>query len=167
MLASVPLVTAGAAVLTASRAVGHYLETDSWPSGRALWADFRRSLLPGLAASAVLAAIAGVLVLDALAVSSGRVPGGPPALAALIIAALVIAGLLIAGLGGLALVAGPRAALRTASDRPGLLAGVSAVAGVALTLAVLIHPVLVPVLFGHAIFAMHVLVARVPERSPA
>ncbi|MEV6488732.1 hypothetical protein AB0M20_08855 [Actinoplanes sp. NPDC051633] len=162
LLAALPLVTAGAALLTASRAIGRYLETDSWPPGRLLWADFRRSLLPGLAASAVFVVVAGLIVLDVLALRSGRVPGGPPAMAA-----VAVAGLLIAGLSGLALVIGPRAALRLAGERPGTLAGAAAVASVALTLAVLIHPVLIPVLLGHTMFAMHVLASRVPQRSPA
>src|SRR3954454_8388545 len=101
-LACLPVVTAGAALLTASRAVGHHLATGSWPSGRVVRADFRRLLLPGLAASAALAVVACFLVVDAVVLSSGRVPGGPPALAAVLIAALLIAGLLIAGLTGLA-----------------------------------------------------------------
>jgi hypothetical protein len=149
------VLTAGLALPAASCAVGRYLESGFWPPGRVLWADFRRLLLPGLAAAGALAVAAGLVVLDVQALRSGRVPGGGPALVA-----LVVAGLLIAGLAGLAVVTGPRAALRLATDRPALLVRASAVVGVALVLTVLVHPVLVPVLAGFTLFAMHVLVAR-------
>lgn len=157
------VITAGAALLTASRAVEHYLSHDAWPSPRQLWVSFRQALLPGFAASVVVAALAAAVVLDLLALRAGRVPGGAPMLVV-----VALAGLAAAGLGGLVLVSAARRrllpavrdALRTAVSHPGRVAATAGVLAVAGTLAVLIHPVLVPVMLGHLLFALHVLARR-------
>jgi hypothetical protein len=159
VLAALPIVTAGAALLTASRAVDHFLRHDSWPGPRAVAADLRASFVPGLA----LLPAGGLLVADLLALRSGRVPGGVPMLVA-----VAIAGLAAAGLGGMVLVsaarfrlhAAVRDALRTAGSLPGRVAATASVLAVAGTLVVLVHPVLIPVLLGYTLFALHVLGKR-------
>ncbi|GLY94187.1 hypothetical protein [Actinoplanes sp. NBRC 103695] len=163
VLAALPIVTAGAALLTASRAVDHYLRTGSWPAPRTVAADFRASLLPGLAV--VLAG--GLLLADVLALRSGQVPGGTPMLVV-----VSLAGLAAAGPGGQVLVSAARLrllpavrdALRTAASHPVCPAVTASVLAVAGTLAVLIHPVLIPVLLGHSLFALHVIARRFGKR---
>jgi hypothetical protein len=160
-LASLPVVTAGAAVLTGSSAVRHHLERDAWPSAGECWRTFRRSFLPGLAGLAAVAVVAWLIAVDLLALSAGRVPGGLPVAGALI---LLAAG--VTGLTGLAVVeaTGPRALLRLAAARPVIplaTAGVVALAGV---LVLLIHPVLTPVLLGYTLFALHVVAASLRRK---
>jgi hypothetical protein len=167
-LAALPLVTAGAAVAAGSAAVHHHLEHDRWPTARASWAVFRRALGPGLLAGLAVAAAVLLLVIDLLAVRSGAVPGGTPLLVLTVV--LAAAG---AGYGALVIVAvgadpehGWRAALATV---PGRGRAALAAAGVVLLttlLAVLVHPALVPVLAGYALFALHVVTRRTaPDRS--
>ena len=162
-LASLPLVTAGAAVLTGSAAVRHHLERDAWPSAEQNWRTFRRAFLPGLAGLAAVAVVAWLITVDLLAVSAGRVPGGLPVAAALI---LLAAGL--AGLTALAVVetAGPRAVLRLAAARPVVPIAAAGVVVVAAALVLLIHPVLTPVLLGYTLFALHVVSASLNRASP-
>jgi hypothetical protein len=96
-------------------------------------------------------------------VSAGRVPGGLPVAAALI---LLAAGL--AGLTALAVVetAGPRAVLRLAAARPVVPIAAAGVVVVAAALVLLIHPVLTPVLLGYTLFALHVVSASLNRASP-
>ncbi|WP_306210225.1 hypothetical protein [Actinoplanes sp. RD1] len=159
--AALPVVTAGAAVATGSAAIRHHLDHDTWPSPRSLGATFARSLLPGLGWSLALVAALALITIDFLAVRSGAAPGGPVALAALLVTALGVTGL--AGL--LAVTASPRAARRLA--RPGTLLASAGVVGLAGVLAVLVHPALVPVLAGYALFALHVVARRASSREPA
>jgi hypothetical protein len=158
--AALPVVTAGAAVAAGSAAVHHHLEHDTWPSPRASWAAFRGALGPGLLAVAAI----GVVVLDFLALRSGAVPGGLP-LTVVLIGLAVLA----AGMGGLAVVTAAArpdgmkvlgAAAALAGAHPGTLLAVTAVVVLVVFLALLIHPVLVPVLVGYALFALHVVVRR-------
>ncbi|MFI5938250.1 hypothetical protein [Actinoplanes sp. NPDC051494] len=155
--AALPLVTAGAAVTTGSAAVRHHLDHDAWPSLRFLWDTFRRSLLPGLAGSALLAVVALLVVAEVLAVRAGVVPGGWPLAAAL----LVTAGL-AAGFAGLVVVAAPEGtpwarAFSLARARPGQLVAAAGVVVLVVFLVALVHPVLTPVLVGYGLFALHVV----------
>ncbi|PWR06414.1 hypothetical protein DKT68_22405, partial [Micromonospora acroterricola] len=79
-LAAIPLVTAAAAAGTASAAVHDWTRTGSWPPARATLRRFRRSVLPGVPVSLLALAVAGLLAADLVALATGRVPGGPPAL---------------------------------------------------------------------------------------
>ncbi len=154
------MVTAGAAVATGSAAIRHHLDHDAWPSPRALGATFARALLPGLGWSVALVAAVALITIDFLAVRAGAAPGGPVALAALLVVALGVAGL--AGL--LAVTASPPAAWRLA--RPGPLLASAGVVGLAALLAVLVHPGLIPVLAGYALFALHVVARRAGPPPP-
>jgi hypothetical protein len=101
-VAALPVVTAGAALRTGSVAVRRLVEGERVPPLGDLWRIFRRSLLPGLAAAVVVLAVAGLLLVDLAALTSGRVPGGPIAVAltGFVSAALAaLAGLTVAQLG--------------------------------------------------------------------
>jgi hypothetical protein len=152
--AALPVVTAGAAVATGSAAVDRYLTDGGWPGVKFCWRVFRRSLLPGFGATLACAAAAALVVLDLQALRAGRVPGGLPLMAVTIAVAA-----LAAGYGGLAL-AGSR-------DRgAGVVVKAAGVIVLAVLLAVLVHPVLVPVLAGYTLFALHVLARRAERLHP-
>jgi hypothetical protein len=164
-LAIAPLVTAGAAVRTGSLAVARVVQGERVPPAGELWRAFRRSLLPGLAAAVVVLAAAGLLVVDLVALSRGRVPGGPVAIAltACVMAGLAaVAALTVVRLGHDATV-GWLAALRWAAGtlrrRPGIAAGTVAVLALAGSLAVLV-PATAPLVVGFALFALHVVTHR-------
>jgi ABC-type Na+ efflux pump permease subunit len=146
--AALPLVTAGAAVATGSAAIGHYLTHDRWPGPALCWRIFRRALLPGLAGTLGFGAPVTLLVLDVRALRSGLVPGGLPLIVLTVVVAagaLGYAGLALAG----ASVRGPRE-----------IASAAGVLTLAAVLALLVHPVLAPVLAGYTLFALHVLARR-------
>ncbi|GAA2558488.1 hypothetical protein GCM10010435_31910 [Winogradskya consettensis] len=157
--AALPVVTAGAAITTGSAAIRHHLETDSWPPARSLWATFRRSLLPGLAATLLLLVVAGLVTADVFAVRAGVVPGGVP-LAVLLVLLAVVA----VGFAGLLAVAAPQhqpiARARALARRPGRLAAAAGIVILASALALMVHPVVAPVMVGYALFALHVVANR-------
>ncbi|HET6529420.1 MAG TPA: hypothetical protein VFH03_02205 [Actinoplanes sp.] len=157
-LAAVPVVTAGAAVLTGSRAVSVFLREDRWPSGRECRAVFRRAIRPGLAGSVVVAVAAALLAADLAALRSGAVPGGVPLMA--VVALVALAG---SGLTALAVVSWEQVPLRAVA-RPRALIAASGVTGLVALLALLGHPVLIPVLVGFWLFAVHVGTVRCAGR---
>jgi len=165
-LAALPVVTAGAAVATAGSAIHHHLEYDRWPAPGFCWSVFRRRLLPGLAATAGCLVAAALVVADVLALRAGVVPGG-----VLLLVLTVVVACLAAGCAGLLVVAdsarlagqpGPSAA-----GRPAAVVSAAAVLVVAVVLGALVHPVLVPVLAGYTLFALHVIARRYCARTPA
>jgi hypothetical protein len=164
-LGTLPLVTAGGTVATASYAVDHWCEHRSWPTAAELAHAFRRALWPGLPAFAVGLVVAAALVLDLAGLASGAVPGGPPLLALTAVLAAAVAGLaavVVVEVGRRSAV-GWRAAVRSAVPAAGanwwlVPALVGAVALPAL-LAWLV-PVLVPLLAGYVLFALHVVARR-------
>jgi len=167
-LLSLPLLTLGAAVATGSAAIHHLVTEGRWPSLADCWRTFRRRLLPGLVAGPAVLAGSALLALDVAALRRGAVPGGTAALTLVLAVAVLVAGYaaLVAVRSGI----GPgacRSALALATARPAApvaAAGVLAVAGL---LAMLIHPALVPVLAGYALFAMHAVSRRWREAVPA
>jgi hypothetical protein len=165
--AALPVVTAGAAVTAGSTAMHHFLRYDRWPTTAQSWRVFRRALLPGLAATLAAAAGTTLLVANLLALRTGTVPGGPVLTALTAILAVTAAG--YAGLVVIALGADPshgwRPALRQAATAQA--PAVAAAAGVVLlaaVLAVLVHPVLAPVVAGYALFALHTAAAHLAKR---
>jgi hypothetical protein len=167
--AALPVVTAGAAAAAGSTAMHHFLRYDRWPAAGETWRTFRRHLLPGLAAGAAALAGAGLLVVNLLALRAGVVPGGG-VLTALTAVLLVVA----AGYAGLLLVAlgadpdrGWRAAARAASGaRPAAVAATAGVVLLAAVLGTLVHPVLVPVVAGCTLFALHAVADRMRVGEP-
>ncbi|MDP9798181.1 hypothetical protein J2S43_006693 [Catenuloplanes nepalensis] len=170
-IAALPIVTAGAAVGAASTAVAKYTDQERFPGVRDTARDFARGILPGIP-PLLIAIAAGVLIrLNIHALDVGLVPGGRP----LIWATLLLA---LAGAGFAAMVvvefgrsgAGWRAAVRDAARlvvaRPGLLAGSAGIMAFTIGLGYLIQAILVPILAGYALLALHVIRRR-PGRAPA
>jgi hypothetical protein len=83
---SLPVVTIGAVVAVLSSAVAHWADHDDLPPWRVMAAELRRRLLPGVAVSAVGVLAALVVVRQVRWLAGGAVPGGTPALVALLVA---------------------------------------------------------------------------------
>ncbi|MEU3117066.1 hypothetical protein [Micromonospora chalcea] len=171
-LAALPVLTLAPALATASAALHDRSVTGSWPDARTSLARFGRALPAGLAVSAVALAAVALLAADLLALATGRVPGGGPALA---LTAVVVAVLL--GYAGLVTVAvgrsggrgwrtAAREVARTCPQRPGVWAAASGICALAVLLGVLVTPVAVPILGGYALAALHALDARRPVPAP-
>ncbi|MCK1833647.1 hypothetical protein MTQ07_19725 [Micromonospora sp. R42003] len=171
-LAALPVLTLAPALATASAALHDRSVTGSWPDARTSLARFGRALPAGLAVSAVALAAVALLAADLLALATGRVPGGGPALA---LTAVVVAVLL--GYAGLVTVAvgrsggrgwrtAAREVARTCPQRPGVRAAASGICALAVLLGVLVTPVAVPILGGYALAALHALDARRPVPAP-
>ncbi|MDG4781680.1 hypothetical protein O7614_18670 [Micromonospora sp. WMMD961] len=167
-LAALPLLTAGAAVGTASAALHDWTRTGSWPSARTTVRRFGRSVLPGAPVSLLALGVAGLLAADLAALATGRVPGGP---VALLVTALVTAGL--AGYAGLVVVEvggngggrwreAARSTARACLDAPTRWAAPTGVVALAGLLAVLVTPVAVPILAGYTLAALHAVTNRQP-----
>ncbi|WDZ82789.1 hypothetical protein [Micromonospora cathayae] len=168
LLGALPVLTAGASVATASAAVHDWLTTGTWPSARDNLRRYRRALLPGVPVSLLGLVVAALVVLDLTALARGHVPGGAPMLVVTVLAvaaALGYAALTVVGIGrtgGRGWRSAARSAGRAGLDRPLLWAGTGAVAGIATLLAVMVHPVAVPILAGYALAALHAVSRRLP-----
>jgi hypothetical protein len=156
-IASLPVVTAGAAVATASLSVRHFQAYETWPRFSVLAATFRSRLLRGVWAGPLFLAGLALVLLDLAGLRHGVVPGGAPMMSAVLVVAALLVGwtALVAVLGGQ-----PRAALALAFARPPLLFSAVGAVLVAALLALLVHPVLVPLLIGYVLYALHALTAR-------
>jgi hypothetical protein len=161
-LAALPVLTAGAAVATASVAVRHFLEYDQWPPASSIVGTFRRRLVSGLLAGPAALVAAVLIVLDVQTLRRGLVPGGPLVLSAVLVVAALAAGYaaLLAVLAGTRPSGAARAAATLAAAHPALLAAATGVVAVAAVLALFIHPALTPVLPGYALFGLHVVARR-------
>jgi hypothetical protein len=163
---SLGVVTAGAAVATASAAVHHWSTYGSWPGARTNVSRFVRALVPGAGATAVAVVAAALLALDLLWLADGAVPGGAVVLGA---NTLIAAGLL--GVAGLTVVevgrtdahgwrAALRRALRLGYARPVALAAAGGLVALVAVLAALVQPITIPILTGYALFALHATARR-------
>ncbi|MFI7079034.1 hypothetical protein ACIBO1_17215 [Micromonospora sp. NPDC049903] len=168
VLASVPVVTAGAAVGTASAAVHDWLATGSWPTARQTFSRFGRGLLPGLPVALLGLAVVGLLAADLVALATGRVPGGALALS---VTTVVAAGLLgyaaavvveVGSTGGTGWRSAASRAARACLDHPAHWAALAGTTVVAALLGVLVTPVAVPILAGYALAAVHAVARRRP-----
>jgi hypothetical protein len=164
-VAALPVVTAGAAVRTGSLAAHSVLAGERVPAPAELWRVFRRALLPGAAATAVVLAVAGLLVVDLVALTSRRVPGGSVAIAltGCVAAGLAaLAALTVVRLGrdaGTGWIAAARWATGEALRRPGIAAATVGVLALAVVLAWLV-PATAPLVLGVALYALHVVARR-------
>ncbi|MGC5385644.1 hypothetical protein ACPXCJ_14230 [Micromonospora chalcea] len=171
-LAALPVLTLAPALATASAALHDRSVTGSWPDARTSLARFGRALPAGLAVSAVALAAVALLTADLLALATGRVPGGGPALAltAVVVAAVLgYAGLVTVAVGrtgGRGWRTAAREVARTCPQRPGVWAAASGICALAVLLGVLVTPVAVPILGGYALAALHALDARRPVPAP-
>nr|WP_221380085.1 hypothetical protein [Actinoplanes polyasparticus] len=161
-LACLPVVTAGAALGTGSAALHRLLSIGRWPTAAECLLDFRTRLVPGLFAGPLVLAAAWLVVVDVAALRRGDVPGGAAAVAAVLLAAALGAGFaaLVVGLAGSPAPHSVRRAGALAAGRPQALAATTGVALVAAALAAFVHPVLLPVLAGFALFAVHAVLFR-------
>ncbi len=158
--ASVPVVTAGAAVAAASAAVRDRCAYGSLPSWRTTGSRFYTGIVPGAGATVVTAAGAALLVIDVRALQRGAVPGGPMAVAVTATVAVLLCGL--AGLvlievgrhGGRGWLASVRSAAGTAWQRPGRVVPAAAIGLIAALLALAV-PVTAPIVLGCYLFALH------------
>ncbi|MEV0003619.1 hypothetical protein AB0H28_15205 [Micromonospora sp. NPDC050980] len=170
-VAALPLLTLAPAVATAAAALHDRSVTGSWPPPRTSLARFGRALPAGAAVSAVALAAVALLAADLLALATGRVPGGGPALAvtAVAVAALLgYAGLVAVAVGrtgGRGWRAAARHTARTCARHPGAWVAAAGTCGVAALLAVLVTPVAVPILGGYALAAVHAVDARRRARA--
>lgn len=164
-VASLPVVTIGAAVATGSFAVRHWVLHGSNPRVAEMWRLFLRWIIPGVLGCVLLTVAGALLFFDLRSVSAGLVPGGQ---VVLVVTAAVVAWL--AGVTVLTVVHlgrwpadGWRTAIRWAAavvvlspHRAVVLLGVCAMAG-ALALMV---PATLPLALGCGLFALHVVADR-------
>jgi hypothetical protein len=164
-VAALPMVTAGAAVATASAAVHDFCEYGSMPGLKTTARRFGRALAPGLLATAVALAGAVLLVLDVRALVSGRVPGGSVLLAATVVVGVALLGAAgstvveVGRRGGQGWLAAARSSVQCGLSRPAPVLGM----GLTLVLAVLLAafiPATTPILVGFALFALHAIARR-------
>ncbi|MGI5213027.1 hypothetical protein [Plantactinospora sp. CA-290183] len=165
-LAALPVVTAGAAIATASAALHHWIEHERWPGVRPVLRDFGRALLPGAAATALAGIAAVLLTVNLLALTRGVVPGGGALIA---VTAVLTAG--AAGFAGLTVVqvgrqggrgwpAAVRAAGRLVAVRPVTLLATTGVVTLTALLCALILPLITPILAGYALLGLHAVTRR-------
>lgn len=164
-IAALPVVTAGAAIGTASAAVHDFCEDGSMPRVRTTARRFARALLPGLPATAVALVGALLLILDVRALVTERVPGGP-----VLLVATAVVGVALLGGAGLTVVEAGRRCGRAwlAASRHAVLCGLSRpvpvlAMGLAIAMAMLLAmviPVTTPILVGFALFALHAIARR-------
>jgi hypothetical protein len=164
------VVTAGAAVATASAALREWLERGSWPTARETIHRYVRGLLPGVPVTLLAAGATALLTLNATAFAGGAVPGGRPAAGATLVLAAALAGYAalvvveVGRAGGWRAAAG-RAA-RAAQARPVLPVALAGATVVAAALAATVNPVAVPILVGYLLAAQHAVARRLAPVSP-
>ncbi|MFK3985305.1 hypothetical protein ACI2K4_33640 [Micromonospora sp. NPDC050397] len=172
-VAALPVLTAGAAVATASAAVHHWSANETWPGVRPVLRGFRHALLPGVVATLVAGGTAALLTLNLLALGNGVVPGGP-----VLIAVTALLALSAAGLAGLTVVQigrqdgqGWRQAVRrawqVALGRPVVPLALAGVLALVAVLCGLVLPLLTPILAGYTLLALHATVRRIERPTPS
>lgn len=160
-----PLITAGAALATASAAMAEFCRVERFPPAGDSARRFGKAILPGLGASLIAFVLIWLFAVDLRLLREGTVPGGPVLIAATTIVAVLVlgvAGLTLVGVGragGTGWRSAARAAVDVAVRRPGVALAEGGVLTLAVLLAVLI-PVCAPILLGYAIFALHVVARR-------
>lgn len=110
-VAALPVLTAGAAVGTASAATAKYTDLERFPGVRVSARHFGRGILPGIPPLLITIAAGVLLRLNIHALGVGLVPGGRP-----LIWATVLLGLALAGFAGLVVVELGRAAALSDSE---------------------------------------------------
>ncbi|ROO51596.1 hypothetical protein EDC02_6479 [Micromonospora sp. Llam0] len=178
-LASAAVLTAGAALATASAAIHQWTVDGHWPGLRDLASHFWRGLAPGAVATVV--AVVGTLLLggNMVLISAGMVPGGT----VLLVGTGLLAALM-AGLAGITVVqtgrgggdgpagqgwrAAARDTWRIAERRPLAVLAATGVVSLAGLLTALTMPILAPILLGYTLFALHTALRRItPHKLPS
>jgi hypothetical protein len=164
-VAALPVVTAGAAIATASAAVDHWTEHGRLPDAATTVRRFGRAILPGIGPAVIAAVAALLLFLDVRAVATGAVPGG-----AVLLVITTVVGIALLGTAGLAVVEVGRrggrgwlpatqVAIRTGLDRPHWVIACGLALGLAAILAAVV-PATAPILVGFGLFALHSIARR-------
>ncbi|GAB7049649.1 hypothetical protein [Catenuloplanes indicus] len=173
-VAALPVVTAGAAAGAASAAVATYTDQERFPGVRQTARVFARGLLPGIPPLLAVVAFGVLIRLNVHALSVGLVPGGRPLIWATLLLGLAgagFAGMVVVELGRATAAAGPdgpgtgwRVALREAGRlvvaRPAVPAASAGVLGLTIAIGYLIQAIMVPILAGYALLALHVIRRR-------
>jgi hypothetical protein len=160
-----PVVTAGAALATASVAVDHLCRTRSLPPVGDLARTFARSLPGGVLALCAGAAGALLIGIDLRLLAAGTIPGGPVAVALIALVGSLLVTVVCATVvrvgqtGGTGWVPAFSWSHRLLRVRPQSVFAVLVTVAVPVTLALAV-PVLVFVLPGFALFALHAVVRR-------
>ncbi|WP_051367864.1 hypothetical protein [Hamadaea tsunoensis] len=152
----------GGALATASWGVGRRLEDGGLPRMSDLFRRFLRSLLPGVAVTAVLIVVTALLLTDIRAVTRGTVPGGgflALATAIVVFLALGLLGLVVVATGSLPWWGAAKSALAPAWRQPGRLLIAGGIGLLALLLGLVI-PVTTPIVLGFWLYALHVSLRR-------
>jgi uncharacterized membrane protein YesL len=164
-LLSVPVVTAGAALATATVAVDELCRTRSLPAVRDLARTFVRAAPAGLLALVVSAIVGLLLYVDILFLAAGTIPGGVPVIAAVFVVGAVLLSLGLVTVVRVGQTAGTgwrtalRWSLRLLAARP--LTGPAVLVAVAVPVALsLAIPAIAFVLPGFTLYALHVIVRR-------
>jgi len=158
------VVTAGAAVATASAALLHWRERGHWPTAAETVRRYGRALLPGIPVTLLAVATAALLTVNVAALSGGVVPGGAVLVAGMLLLAAALVGyasltVVQAGRdGGWRAAAGRAATL--ARRRPVLLIALAGVTVLAGLLAFTVIPIATPILVGYLLFALHAVAHR-------
>jgi hypothetical protein len=169
-LASLPVVTAGAALTGATVTVDSLARTRTLPAAGDLGRAALRGALPGLGALGVAGTAAALITVDLRLLAAGTIPGGPVAMAA--IAAVAAVALSVAattvvrvGQTGAGWVAGLRWSLRLLKARPLTVPATLATMAVPVALSLAV-PVLAFVLPGFALYGLHAVVRRLAAGRP-
>ncbi|MDG4773323.1 hypothetical protein [Solwaraspora sp. WMMD792] len=164
-LASAAVLTAGAALATASGAIHRWTVDGHWPGMRDLAGRFWRGLVPGAVATVV--AVVGTLLLggNVVLISAGVVPGGTVMLVGTGLLAALVAGfagtvVVEVGRAGGGWRAAVRRTWRLVEQRPLAILAAAGVVGLAAVLTVLTMPILAPILLGYTLFALHAVLRR-------
>jgi hypothetical protein len=163
-----PVLTAGAVVATLSTVVAHWIDHDDLPAVQAMVAEFVRRLLPGAVASTAGGLAVLVVVQQVQWLASGAVPGGRPALVALLAAVAALLTVVLLAVPRLSGGGTWRTALsggwRTLLAKPGAGGAALGVTLVAVTLGVLLPgaALLLPALLVLALHAVHRAMVLLP-----
>jgi hypothetical protein len=171
-VASLGVLTFGAALAAGSAATAHWCRYRTMPPVRETALIFVRGLAPGAIVTAVTAIGVLVLLADAVLVGRGLVPGGRGFLVLSAVVATQVIGLGVLVLVGVGRRGGTgwRAAARwaggAAAAAPLAPTALAAVLAVAAAIAATV-PVTAPVLLGFVLFALHVVARRMAPESGA
>ena len=169
IVASLPVVTAGAAVATASAAIHDRYTDGRWPELATTARRYARAILPGVPVTLIALVAAVLLGLDLWVTRTGAVPGG-----AVVFVVTLLVAIALAGVAGIAVVEvgrtgasgwlpAARRAWAMASSHPLRALAVGGVIGVAVLLSAMV-PITAPILAGYVILALHAVARRRSSR---
>jgi hypothetical protein len=163
--ASLPIVTAGAAVGVASAAIHDRYADGHWPELGTNARRYVRGVLPGVPATVIGVAGAALLAIDLSAIRSGAVPGGTGLFAVTVLVAVILAGVAGCTVVEVGRTAGrgwwpaARRAGSAAMRRPLVALAAGGVIGFAAFLAILV-PITAPIVVGYCLAGLYAVARR-------